>query len=153
MREIKLRAWDKKTKTMRPINTIAFHYEKESFDYDSSRLPKVVNIWGNDIIEDKSIILHREITDVELMQSIGLQDKNGKEIYANSDIFKFKYLKELHNPIDLTGIFTFNHDDLRYEIDIIGNKEYTCLCYVGNGIFYDFEIIGTKQENPELLGE
>ena len=125
MREIKFRRWDALSDEM---------------------------LYGVDIENDTLRQLDGD-NDQVYLQYTGLTDKNGKEIYANSDIFKFKYLKELHNPIDLTGIFTFNHDDLRYEIDIIGNKEYTCLCYVGNGIFYDFEIIGTKQENPELLGE
>jgi len=82
---------------------------------------------------------------------IGLKDKSEKDIYADSDIFKFKYLEELHKPVELIGSFTFNEDDLRYEIDIYNHDRYIVLNYIGNGLFYDFEIIGTIQENPELL--
>lgn len=81
MRELKFRAWDKVSKKMRAVNSIAFHCEEECFDFDNSRLPKVVNLWGKDIIEDKPIVLHREANKVELMLCTGLKDKNNKEIY------------------------------------------------------------------------
>jgi hypothetical protein len=74
----------------------------------------------------------------------------GKKFYNDSDILKFKYLEELNKEIDLIGSFHFNRDDLSYEIDIYNNERYICLNYVGNGIFRDFEKIGTIQENPEL---
>lgn len=91
------------------------------------------------------------LTQDGIMQYTGLKDKNGTEIYSDCDIFKFKYLEQLDKEIELTGSFTFNEDDLRYEIDIYGHDRYIVLNYIGNGIFFDFEIIGTKQENPELL--
>lgn len=87
------------------------------------------------------------------LQYTGLKDKNYKEIYSDFDIFTFDFMKELHNTIKLIGVFTFNEEDLTYEIDVYSKEhpEYTCLCYVGNGIFSNFEIIGNKFENPELL--
>jgi len=90
-------------------------------------------------------------SDVEIFPFIGLQDKNERDIYADCSIVKFKLMKELDKVVELVGVFTFNEEDLSYEIDIIGDKEYVCLNYVGNGIFYDFEIVGTVQENPELM--
>ena len=82
MREIKFRAWDKKTKKMREVNSIAFHNQRGVFDHDKSNTPKVVNVWGRNPIEDKDIILHREAKDVEIMQFTGLRDKNGRDIYV-----------------------------------------------------------------------
>jgi hypothetical protein len=69
-----------------------------------------------------------------------LKDKNGKAI-IEQQFFTFMFLKELNNPVKLTGTFCWNQDELRYEIDIHDNPEYTCLSYVNNGIMYDFELI------------
>lgn len=127
MKEIKYRGWDKKDKKMRAVNSIAFHYEGESFDYDSSRLAKVVNMWGKDIIEDKSVIVHRDIEHVELMQFTGLHDKNGKEIYEG-DIYKYS-----EDEIDVfESIEDFYYNELiQYRVE-------------------EGEIIGNIYENPEL---
>ena len=67
-------------------------------------------------------------------------DKNGKPI-RKGEKFKFKYMKELHNPIELTGSFDWNADELRYEIDIWDDDTYVCLSFVGNGIMYGFELL------------
>ena len=84
-------------------------------------------------------------------QYIGLKDRNRKEIYEDH-IVKFKYLKELDEAVDLIGVFRFNDDELRYEIDIDPNDHgYVCLSYIGNGTMYDFEIIGNIHQNKDLL--
>jgi hypothetical protein len=57
------------------------------------------------------------------------------------DKFKFKFMKELLNHIELTGSFKWNEDELRYEIDIIDNNEFVCLSYAGNGSMYGFKLI------------
>jgi len=89
-----------------------------------------------------------------LLQYSGRKDKNNTEIYLDSDIFKFKYMNSPTEHIDLIGVMTFNDEDLRVEIDIYPETDgYVCLSYIGNGQMYDFEIIGTMQENPELLKE
>ncbi len=87
-------------------------------------------------------------------QYVGLKDKNEKEIYSDVHIFKFKLktLERLNIFIELVGVFTFNDIELRYEIDIYSPEHnYVCLSYVSTGQMYDFEIIGTVQENPELI--
>ena len=80
-----------------------------------------------------------------------LNDKNGEDIYTDCDIFKFKYMEQLHKPVELIGIMIWNDSELRYEIEVFNNSHYCVLSYLDNGTFYDFEIIGNKFENPELL--
>ena len=89
---------------------------------------------------------------VTLLQYSGRKDKNGAEIYLDCDIFKFKYMTSPTEHVDLVGVMTFNDEDLRVEINIYPETDgYICLSYIGNSQMYDFEIIGTMQENPELL--
>jgi len=93
-----------------------------------------------------------EVIPESVEQFTGLKDKNEVEIFEKQ-IFKFKFLKELHNPIELTGYFTFG-EDLSFEIDVLKNKEYICLKYISNGVFYDFELTGENAfDNPELLNK
>ncbi len=74
------------------------------------------------------------------MPEIIIKDKKGKPI-TEGQMFKFMYLKELNNPIQLIGSFDWNQDELRYEIDIHNHELYACLSYVSNGVMYDFELI------------
>lgn len=69
-----------------------------------------------------------------------LNDKNNKAIFLG-DKFTFEYMQELHKTVKLTGSFSWNADDLCFEIDVHDNEEYVCLHYVGNGIFRNFELI------------
>lgn len=67
------------------------------------------------------------------------KDINGKPI-RKGDKFRFKFIKELNNHVELIGSFDWHADELRYEIDIYDDDEYVCLSYVGYGIMYDFEL-------------
>jgi hypothetical protein len=69
-----------------------------------------------------------------------INDKNGIPI-TEGQKFKFKLKKEVNKSIELIGSFSWNQNELRYEIDIWGDEVYVCLSYVGNGFMYDFEII------------
>ena len=138
MREIKFRAWSKSNKCML----------KQSISVENHIGKTVWTNKNHSIIYDYDMILGEYCIP---MQFTGLHDKNGKEIYTDSSIVKFKFLESLDKVVELVGVFTFNDDELRYEIDIYSNNSYTCLYYKGNGKMYDFEIIGTKQEHPELV--
>lgn len=80
----------------------------------------------------------RDIKYFEKKSETLLIDINGKSIKKGQK-FTFMFLRELNNPIKLTGFFTWNQDELRYEIDIENNEEYTSLSYINNGLMYDFK--------------
>lgn len=75
--EQKYKVWDKKTKKIRKIHSIAF---------DDEGNIKLVNMWGTDIIEQKDIVIKRE-KDYELLPYTGANDINKEEIYKG-DICK-----------------------------------------------------------------
>jgi len=107
-RTIKFRAWDKKNKAW----------------VFSDHLPGLA--WFFDLIEKG---------DYELMQFIGLKDKNGKEIYEG-DIIQCEQLILTVEWSDFYACFAFMQDN-RKSID------------VGNASMY--EIIGNIYENENLL--
>lgn len=137
-REIKFRAWDKKSKKIREIDCIAFHNKRGAFDFDSSNTPKVINVWGRDMIEDKDCILHREENDVILMQFTGLTDKNGINIYEE-DILKASesIVKIVFSGRGYEGIYL--------------NKEEKHEPPIQNNNYLQWEVIGNSFESPELL--
>ncbi|NHI48000.1 hypothetical protein FDE94_08980 [Clostridium botulinum] len=135
MREIKFRAWDKKTKKMRTVESIGFG----ELCYYNEGYP-VVNMIGRDCINDKDIIIHRDSYQHELMQYTGLKDKTGKELYEGDIIKTFcgelriiKYLEEY-------GAFKAIH--LKYKEGSIMNLKNL-----------EFKIIGNIYKNPELVGD
>lgn len=132
MRVIKFRAWDKRNKKMRKVDSVSFHCKESSANALDDQTPKVVNLWGKDIINEKWIIRRREANEVILMQFTGLHDKNGKEIYEHDvmkdnsgQMFPIKYL---------SGAFVFAD---------------TPLCDMSPCV--DCEVIGNIYEHPELL--
>ena len=76
-----------------------------------------------------------EIGDYELMQYIGLKDKNGKEIYEGDIVKLFEY-KVIDNIVLPEEIVTIN--DIRKGCDTLRPSQ--CM-----------EVIGNIYENPELL--
>lgn len=61
-----LRAWDKKSRKMREVDSIAFHNSRSVGDYRSSRLPKVVNLWGFNVITQQDVVIYRDIKDKKI---------------------------------------------------------------------------------------
>lgn len=84
----------------------------------------------------------RDFSDVNLMQSTGLFDKNGKEIFEK-DIVDFKGRKAIVKWHGSYASFIYEF------VDELQNRttEWQPL-YLS---YYKFEIIGNSLENPELL--
>lgn len=140
MREVKFRAWDKATCSMLSEN-------------DASGA-KFWKLYLNGGVEIHSVWA---TSDVELMQFIGLKDKNDVEIYED-DIVKFDkdsdvYTKagELHQVRFSAGYGArWEGVPLKYLYD----KNYGDWCGGGEmRQFWGFEtvVVGNIYENPELL--
>ena len=116
MKEIKFRVWDNDLEIMSYSNTdifITFSNDGICIGYE---------------IDD-------EIDDYELMQYIGIKDKNGKEIYEG-DIVKFFEYKVIDNIVLPEEIVIIK--DIREGCDALRPSQY-------------MEVIGNIYENPELL--
>lgn len=61
-----------------------------------------------------------------------VKDKQGNGIEIG-DEFTFDFLEELHSKIKLKGSFSFNDEDLAYEIDVIDDDRYVCLTFATCG--------------------
>lgn len=128
MREIKFRAWVKQPE----IQSGFMHYPGDDTDY-----MLISNGDGFSLLEDTIYLDERQF---EVMQYIGLKDKNGKEIYEGD-------------------VVQMLNDRLKVIIEFKGGQ------FVGKNISYTkythpefnnrnwshWEVVGNIYENPELL--
>ena len=136
-----LRAWDKKSRKMREVDSIAFHNSRSVCDYCSSRLPKVVNLWGFNIITQQDVVIYREIKDVELMRYTGKNDKCGVKIF-DGDIVKLSS--------GAIGFIVCEHEYQAYIIRF-SKKDKFYQCGLGAYQSKELEIIGNIYENKEVI--
>lgn len=122
---IRFRAWDKIHKTMYEADDIM------SIDFGKSE------------ISVKTLFFERtncyKFDDIELMQSTGLTDKNGKEIFEGDVLGTKDGL--------LNGVVNFNTDLGMWTNSLIRYNNFERLCNIANSR----EIIGNVHANPELL--
>ena len=121
----KLRAWDKQDERMS-------YGEVEYFD-DSINYRFDHFCTGTD-------------EDVEFMQSIGLKDKNGTEVYEG-DILKLHAI--FLAPDDKIGYIEYS-PKYGYSIIFEGNRLYRQEYWASTNKL-NYEVIGNIYENPELL--
>ena len=122
MREIKFRAWDKENEKMMKVSSISLENKEIA-------------------VKDFGTYHFFRIKDIELMQYIGLKDKNDKEIYEgdivilndaeeeNRCIVKYKY-----------GSYILVDGDLREDLSNVESDKF-------------LEVVGNIYENKNLLEE
>ena len=152
----KLRVWDKENKIM--WNIESWHIEDEYFDLIEPN-KSVVDLNANRT--------RRKQRDVIIMQSTGLLDKNGKEIFEG-DVVELHHFTENFSTTggfyegeeSLVGVVRYGYTD--DEIKYFG-KVYPPRWFFENryrelsfshlyGVHEEsFEIIGNVYENPELV--
>lgn len=124
----KFRVWDKKEKFMWVVAALRFYEEGNLF---------AIDYWG---VQQYPETLDAE--DVVLMQTTGLQDKNGKTYYEgdlvkwDNEIFQVKFDKY---QFVLEGFYE-PRQDVPYD-------------FFSEGAYKEAEIIGNIYENPNLLEE
>lgn len=139
--------WDKSDKRFYPLY---------SYSVGNKLIKPLVKIKGKDFK-----ILNEEC---QIFNYINKKDINNKKIYADCSIVEFILKDEaifadftgrkptIWNEIKMIGYFTFNDEDLRYEIDIIDweksktKSQFSCLYYNFDRMS-DFKIIDTIQVN------
>lgn len=126
MNNLKFRAWDKKLKLLGNVSYI---------DFDSKKM-----IYHNGFFN-----YYVNFEDVEIMQSTGLKDKNGVEIFEGD-------ILEVLGFVDWIGVVKYSQEDLSYffvEYENALRLKCTTLLSV---LDKKLEIIGNIYENKELLG-
>ena len=125
----KFRAWMKSLKWMCDVTNISF---------DS----KLVDICQQgDTERCTEISVEFDENEIELMQSTGLKDKNGKEIFEGDVLGTKDGL--------LNGVVEYRSDLGMWTNSLISYNNFERLCNVAGSR----EIIGNIYENPELLEE
>ncbi|HHO6115128.1 TPA: YopX family protein [Staphylococcus aureus] len=130
----KYRVWDRYTKKMHEVAELDFVNDEVHYDY-------------TEVIEN--FLKTRDFKDVELMQSTGLKDVYGKEIY-DGDIAEFKYPHD--KRFKEIGIITHSAEKACFVIKMIRDTIQEFDLYIGVANSY-LKVIGNKFNNPELLEE
>lgn len=124
----KFRAWDKYFKEMVQVNALVLDEQVIKVTYKNGNIAK------------------EDVTEYELMQSTGLEDKNNKEIFEG-DIIRMR------NPRDRRQIGMFQVVRVANSpmLGLLDKKLTTEIFNLYEHMRNYYEIIGNIHENPELL--
>lgn len=118
----RFRAWDKEFKEMVQVDALVFDEQIIKATYKNGNVAK------------------EDLKNYVLMQSTGLRDKNGKEIFEGDIV---KMAKNVYS--ELTYYEVVRHRGGAYRLE---SKRYGCELWLRHT---DCEIAGNIWENPELL--
>jgi uncharacterized phage protein (TIGR01671 family) len=140
MREIKFRAWDKKTESMVEVMNLDYFTNSGCTKKSPSHL--YVHEYSISFNGETDSLQYDDISDrFELMQYTGLNDKNGKEIYE-WDILQWKFNNE-----DRLYKVLWDNGCGRWLVENINDTK--DITHILHDSFT--EIVGNIYENPELL--
>ena len=134
MKEIKFRAWLKEDKKM--VNVETMDFTDKSIQYLEKS--EFINAY---------LLRRVGFDDIELMQYIGLRDKNGKEIYEG-DIIKYKFPYDIR--LKHISPVKFLETEASFGIKDRYGNEIPLYTISANNYF---EVIGNIYENKNLLEE
>lgn len=135
----KFRAWDKKYKKMMKVNQIDFEKKTVWLEADNGD-------------HENRHTLTREFKDVILMQSTGLKDKNGVEIFESDLVKVIDGESEEDSYISVVKNYS-NEGYPAFDIEYPPNYHYdrnVLSAIMCNG-FETIEVTGNVYDNPELL--
>jgi uncharacterized phage protein (TIGR01671 family) len=133
---IEFRAWDKQSKQMFQVYRIDFREDGLYVNLDTpSRVTELREDW---LFGDR----------LELMQFIGLKDKNGTKIYEGDVVRYSTWLtKDGNSPMGNNGFKIGNVYYFKSGFVVSGNELWATLNYK------HIEVIGNIHQNPELIKE
>lgn len=134
----RFRVWSKQERRLIPSEDfLAIDYENEEIDAQK--------IYFEDGLPVERDIYTYGFENIKLMQSTGLTDKNGKEIFEG-DILKVTNLQSW------LEVVSFNEDKAMFvSKEIERDVEETPLYDLFNTDIFEVEIIGNIHTNPELV--
>lgn len=137
-REIKFRVWDKTTDTM----------------FTGSDL--IIDTGSKMVTIDDNPIDYENDVEAVLMQYIGFEDKNGKEIYEGDIIKEFNGIGKATRISEIVwsnSFFSGFHRKVLKDLLTDKKRQVGQKFWIEEREFKYFEVIGNIYENPELLEE
>lgn len=129
----KFRVWVKIGKRM------VFSDDILDIDYENKEIVTQQVYFVNGLPDDRDIYCY-DFDDIEFMQSTGLVDKNGKEIFEGDIV---KMAKDVYS--EPTYYEVVRHRGGAYRLE---SKQHGCELWLRHT---DCEVVGNVYENPELL--
>lgn len=120
------------------------------------RMMSIKNMWFQDScleeLELNDSVMNDYITaypdEIELMQSTGLLDKNGKEIFEGDIVTDGEFIREIRNHQTLGFYMLDEEENERFFSDSASLEDFEEDAKIVSEIL---EIIGNIYENPEML--